>query len=130
MIYFKLEILIPCVAATSVIRRNMYGIKIMWFIGLIFELRIGLVFQYTQLQFRSWFTKYIYILDTILLKKSDFSIFFMIFHCYNHRFLPNFTKSYSKIQTVDSKFILHPKVSLYWFGVKFLWLKDVLFIIR
>ena len=33
----------------------------------------------------------------------------MIFHCCNHRFLPNLIKSSSKMQIVDNKFILHPK---------------------
>ena len=42
----------------------MHDIKILWFIGLIFELRIGLVFQYRELQLRRWCTKYIYILNT------------------------------------------------------------------
>ena len=50
--------------STSMIRRNMY-IKILQFIGLTFELRIGLVFQYTQLPLKSKNTKYICILKTI-----------------------------------------------------------------
>ena len=61
---FKLKILISRVATTSVMKRNMYHVKIL-LISLIFELRIDLVFQYTQLQLRSWGTKYISILDTI-----------------------------------------------------------------
>ena len=127
-----MKILIPCVATTSVIRWNRYDIKILWLIGLIFELRIGLVFQYTQLQLRSWFTNYICILNTIFTtdvqkddhlsedvnnlwlifdfcKKCGFSVFLTIFQCYNHRFLPNFTKSYSKMQIVHNKFILKLK---------------------
>ena len=55
----------PCVTTTSMIRQNMYDIKLLWFIGLIFELRTGLGFQYTQLQLRSWCTKYICVLNTI-----------------------------------------------------------------
>ena len=65
MIYFKLKILIHCVATTSMIRRNMYDTKILWLLGLIFELRVGLVFQYTQLQLKSWRTKCICILNII-----------------------------------------------------------------
>ena len=47
------------------IRRNIDDTKILWLIGLIFELRIGVVFQYTLLHLRSWGTKYIYILNTV-----------------------------------------------------------------
>ena len=36
-------------------------------------------------------------------------MFFVIFHSHNHRFLPNFCKSYSKMQNVDNKFILHTR---------------------
>ena len=43
----------------------MYDIKILLLIGLIFELGIVLVFQYTQLQLGSCFNKYICILNTI-----------------------------------------------------------------
>ena len=43
----------------------MYDIKILLLIGLIFELGIVLVFQYTQLQLESCFNKYICILNTI-----------------------------------------------------------------
>ena len=32
----------------------MYDIKFLWLFGLYFELRIGLIFQYTQVQLRSW----------------------------------------------------------------------------
>ena len=65
MIYFKSKVLTSCVATTSVIRQNIYDIKILClFIGLIFELRIDQVFQYTQLQSKSRCTKYIYILNT------------------------------------------------------------------
>ena len=42
-------------------------------------------------------------------KKCGFSVFFLIFHCYNHRFLPNFTRNCSKTQIVDNEFILLPK---------------------
>ena len=42
MIHFKFKILIPCVATMSIIRRDMYDTKILWLIGLIFELRISL----------------------------------------------------------------------------------------
>ena len=48
-----------------IIRRYMYDIKILWLIGFIFELSIGLVFQYIQLQLRSWCTKYICILNVV-----------------------------------------------------------------
>ena len=43
----KLKIFIPCVATTSMIRQNMYDIQILWLIGLISELKIGIVFQHT-----------------------------------------------------------------------------------
>ena len=49
MIYFKPEILIPCVAIISIMRRNIYDTKFLWLIGLIFELKVDLIFQYTQL---------------------------------------------------------------------------------
>ena len=61
----KLKILIPCVVTTSVIRQNMYDIQILWLIGLISELKMGIVFQHTELQLRSWCMKYIFILNTI-----------------------------------------------------------------
>ena len=113
MIYFNLKILIfcvvvlCCVVTTSMIRKNMYDIKILWLVGLIFELRIGLVFQYTKLQLRSWCTKYICILTTIF--TTHVQKRFTFFTCCNHIFLPNFTKSYFTMQIVDNKFILHPK---------------------
>ena len=44
----------------------MYDIKFLWLIGLKFEMRIGLIFQETQLQLRSWCTKYIFALNTIV----------------------------------------------------------------
>ena len=104
----------------------------MWLIGLILELTIGLFSQYIQLQLRSWCTKYICILNTIFtkrvqkkftfqkmtiicgqclifVKKCGLSMFFMIFHCYNHIFWSNFWKSYPKMQIVDNKFTLYPK---------------------
>ena len=54
--------------------------------------------------------------------------FFHIFHDFHdkHRFALNFTKSYSilrcKLWAINSFYV--QKISLYWFGVKFLWLKD------
>ena len=53
------------VATTSMITQNMGDSKILWLIGLNFELRIGLLFQHTHLQSWSWCTKYIFILNTI-----------------------------------------------------------------
>ena len=57
--------LIPFVVTTSIIRQNMYDMKFLWLIGFIFGLRIGLIFQYTLLQSRSWCAEYICILNTI-----------------------------------------------------------------
>ena len=71
MIYFKLEILITCGAITSIIRRNMYDTKFLWLAGLIFKLRMGLIFQYTQLQLRDWCTKYICISNTIFTTHTE-----------------------------------------------------------
>ena len=65
IIYFKLKILIPFVVTASIIRQNMYDMKFLRLIGFIFGLRIGLIFQYTLLQSRSWCAKYICILNTI-----------------------------------------------------------------
>ena len=126
----------------------MLHIKVLWLIGLIFELRIGLVFQYTQLWIRIWFTNNICILNIIfttheqksftlqkmliicgwfliVVKKHGFSAFFMIFTVINnHRFLPNLQNPILrwKLRILSSFCTL--KVSLYWFGVKFLWLED------
>ena len=51
-----------------------------------------------------------FVVNSDFCKKMFFSEFFMIFHCYNHRFLPNLTKSYSKKQIVDKK---HSRVEYY-----------------
>ena len=59
-----LKILIPCVATTSIMKWDEIFI-ISNFGSLIFELRIGLIFQYTPLEWRSWCSKYICILNTI-----------------------------------------------------------------
>ena len=140
----------PCVTTTSMIRRNMYDIKILWLIGFIFELRIGLVFQNTQLQIRSWCTKSIcifcqkctekvhlsedfnnlWLISDFCQKKCGFSKFFMIFHCYNLTFLPNLAKSYSKMQFVDNKFILYPKSTTVLIWCQIFAVKECFFIIR
>ena len=86
MIYSKLKIFIPFVATASMIRWNMCDIKILGSIGLLFELRIGLIFYYTQLQLRSWFTKYICILNAIFITHVQKSSPFR--RC--HWFLVNF----------------------------------------
>ena len=127
MIYSKFKILIP------IIRRNIYDINFLWLIGLIFKLRFGLIFQYTQLQLRSWCTKYICILNTIFTrhvhKKFTFrkvsiicgwflifqqvNVVFVYFHDFwllqPHIFSEIPTTCCSEIQIVDNQFILHPK---------------------
>ena len=44
-----------------------------------------------------------------LSKKCVFSLFFVIFHCNNHIFLPNFTGSSFEMRIVTKQFILDPK---------------------
>ena len=79
----------------------MYEIKILWLIGLIFELRVGLVLQYTQLQLRSWCSKYIFILNTISTTRLWKKFFFQ--------------------KMFDVKLMSD------WFGIKLLWLKVVFY---
>ena len=63
----------------------MYDIKFSWLIGLKFEMRIGLIFQETQLQLRSWCTKYIFALNTIvphMYTKYIFTLNTIVSHMY------------------------------------------------
>ena len=124
----------------------------MWLIGLIFEHRIGLVFQYTQLQLRSWCTNYICILNiyfytTYVQKKvhlsEDINNLWLISNFYRKNVVfPYFSWFFAVITTdfcqISQNAILRcklwtvssfctQKVFLYWFSVKFLWLKDVFF---
>ena len=147
MTYFKLKILIPCVAATSMIRQKMYDAKILWLIGIISELRIGLIFQYTQLHLRSFCTKYICILNTILTTHVQKRLTFqkmsicgsrnVIFSYFSWFFTVRSTNFYQILQDLILRYKLWTinsfctqNVSLYWFCVKLLWFKGYFLLCR
>ena len=52
---------------------------------------------------------YLWLISDFCQKKVFFTIVFWIFHFYNHKYLTNFIKSYSKMQIMDNQFILHSK---------------------
>ena len=107
-----------CVVTTSMIRQNMYDIKILWLVGLTFELRIGLVFQYTKVQLRSWCTKYICILTTIFTThvQKRFTFFTVVTTDFCQISQNPILKC--KLWTINS--FCAQNLSLYWFVVKFL----------